>query len=374
MIRVVPVPGEREVFQGEYKPVKMGNAAPIAFGGCVLSQCISAGFAALPPARPAGERDYELYSVLGNFLGPASTEVNILFRVEDIRTTKSFATRKVEAWQDLAELPASKAKAKAKGKEGGNDNFKRRIMILLLDFHVQEPKSMLEYSAVPLYAETPVSTSSTSSSSPPSTPAAESLDFMKAVEPFYSTPEKTPSLQQYLADHHTSKTIETYNTIFPLFPKYFDVRSIEKSMGVQKALGVAAERPTSQDHLDLRKRTNSNWFRMLEDRAGGPLKRGESEAALAFYMDGALAFLPLTFTHSFITAAAACSSLELSLRFLRPPRIDAWLLQEQHTEAGGNGRTFSTGRVWDMDGVEIANMTQVGIMRPFPHDKTMHKL
>lgn len=320
----------------------------------MLSQCISAGFAALPPPRPAGERDYELYSVLGNFLGPASTEVINTFHVEDIRTTKSFATRKVEAWQDLSELPANRGKpAKA--------NLKRRVMILLLDFHVREAKSMFEYSAIPLYAD------------PQPSPACS---FMKAVEPHYSTPTESPSLHQYLADNHTPKTIKTYNTIFPLFQKYFDVHSVVKSMGVQKALGVAADRPTTQDHLDLRKRTNSNWFRLRSDvqEDGGELQRGENEAALAFYMDGALAFLPLTFSHRFLPDAAACSSLELSLRFLRPPKMDAWLLQEQHTEAGGYGRTFSTGRVWSTDGVEIANMTQVSIMRPYPDDKTFHKL
>jgi acyl-CoA thioesterase len=86
-------------------------------------------------------------------------------------------------------------------------------------------------------------------------------------------------------------------------------------------------------------------------------------------MDGALAFLPLTFTHRFLLDAAACSSLEFSLRFMTPIKWISsegkqnWFLQEQCTEAGSNGRTFSTGRMWDTDGNLIAVMTQMGIMR-----------
>lgn len=86
-------------------------------------------------------------------------------------------------------------------------------------------------------------------------------------------------------------------------------------------------------------------------------------------MDGALAFLPLTYTHRFLWDADACSTLEFSLRFIRPIQWTSpengqnWFLQEQTTEAGANGRTFSTGRMWDTQGHLIAVMTQISILR-----------
>lgn len=55
---------------------------------------------------------------------------------------------------------------------------------------------------------------------------------------------------------------------------------------------------------------------------------------IAFVTDGALAFLPLMFSHKFVTDAAAVSSLDVSLRF-HQPEWDAseWLLSEQYCEA-----------------------------------------
>lgn len=86
-------------------------------------------------------------------------------------------------------------------------------------------------------------------------------------------------------------------------------------------------------------------------------------------MDGALAFLPLTYTSRFLWDADACSTLEFSLRFMRPIQWTTedgrpnWFLQEQTTEAGANGRTFSSGRMWDTEGNLIAVMTQFSILR-----------
>jgi len=93
-------------------------------------------------------------------------------------------------------------------------------------------------------------------------------------------------------------------------------------------------------------------------------------------MDGALAFLPLTFSEFSseinadktggqpLNAASACSSLDFSLHIFAPTDFSEWHLQEQHTESGGGARTFSIGRMWDIDGKEIACMTQSSILRP----------
>lgn len=104
----------------------------------------------------------------------------------------------------------------------------------------------------------------------------------------------------------------------------------------------------------------------------------------SFVMDSALAFLPLTFSkspymskttrslsdlftaHRFFDAISAVSTLEFSLRFFDVPNVNDWVLHEQHTENGGMGRTFSTGRLWNREGKCIASMSQQSIMRARP--------
>lgn len=226
-----------------------------SFGGCVLSQCISAAFASLP-AQP----DYELYSVLGNFLGPGSIEVYTKYEVEDIRTTKTFATRKVVAWQDLSELPDdSQAKRPKPGTESS-----RRIMILLIDFQVKEQYEMFDYSPLPMYA--------TPSFSP-------SSSFLQTIEPFYSHPTKLKTQEEYLDSTFSPKVVKMHKTIFPLFPKYFEMSPVPTSLGPQLALGLAAERKTNQDSEPIQRRTNAMW---VKAKKGSSFERkGTNEATTA---------------------------------------------------------------------------------------------
>lgn len=67
--------------------------------------------------------------------------------------------------------------------------------------------------------------------------------------------------------------------------------------------------------------------------------------------------------HRFFDAVQAVSTLEFSLRFFDVPDVNDWVLHEQHTENGGAGRTFSTGRLWNREGKCIASMSQQSIMR-----------
>lgn len=62
--------------------------------------------------------------------------------------------------------------------------------------------------------------------------------------------------------------------------------------------------------------------------------------------------------------AAACSSLDFSLRLFRPMDMSKFHLIEQHTECGANARTFSVGRVYDDQGRQVAHSSQSSIMRP----------
>ena len=87
----------------------------------------------------------------------------------------------------------------------------------------------------------------------------------------------------------------------------------------------------------------------------------------SFLTDMALSFLPLSLTDRMITSVSAVSSLDFSLRFFRPFDLNQWHLNEQHTEHGAGGRTFSVGRIYNADGIEIAHMSQMSILRDKPN-------
>ena len=239
-------------------------------------------------------------------------------------------------------------------------------MILLLDFQVPEKESMFEYSINPLYA-----TSSTLSSS-----HGDSTSFTASLQSNYSNPELSPTPASYLSSNHTEETAAHYWSFFKWFNEWFDIRTVVASMGVQKAIGMAPKTKTTQDKEPLTRRTNTYWLRMRDPASHGTAAgqngteqietKGFAECSLAFWMDGGLAFLPLTYTHHSLLDVSACASLDLSLRFLRPPNFNEWLLQEQTTEAGTNGRVFGNGRVWDRQGRLTAVISQVAIMRPWP--------
>lgn len=213
------------------------------YGGCLISLCVSAAFAAVP--QDTADKLYDIYSVLGTFLGPTSVKSKLTFTVEDVRTTKSFATRKVEAWQEF--LPAN-----------GGKSSKRRTMILLADFHVRERPEVtlpgMEYSMPPLIA-----------------------DSLKI------SPDTLQNQRDQMAATHPPQVLKVFDHVFPLFDRYLDLRPVEDSMGTQKALGLHSSNKTTQDHLPLQQRTNSHWFRIkdVQDGKGKLQTRSENAAAVA---------------------------------------------------------------------------------------------
>lgn len=79
-------------FRSKVNPGRMGNAKPIAYGGCTLGVAVRAACMAVPP-------NHCLYTVVGHYLGPASTTEKLVCVVHDTRTTKSFSTRRVVVQQ-----------------------------------------------------------------------------------------------------------------------------------------------------------------------------------------------------------------------------------------------------------------------------------
>ncbi|ORY32145.1 thioesterase-like superfamily-domain-containing protein [Naematelia encephala] len=291
-----------------HERARQGNAMPIAYGGLVLSQSISAASATVP--------SFDLYSVQGTYLGPSSTEHPTIFRVTDIRTTRTFCTRLVIASQSQSQTTST-------------FNEERKTLIALLDYHATEPVSLLEYSTPPMY------------------PFEE-----------YGIPEELPGFES----HIPPDGVDAFKKMFTITLDFYDLRGCGHSIGVSTAMGFAPDKPSAEDDLPITRRTNCTWVRTREN-LGGPR---ENAAGVAMIMDAVLSFLPLTVTRQPLTAAAAASSLDFSLHFHTPVDLSKWHLHEQHTTTGTNGRTMSQGILYDRTGREVAVMTQMSILRPLP--------
>ncbi len=167
-----------------------------------------------------------LYSAQGAYLGPSSTEVPTTYEVQDHRSTRSFHTRQVIAFQEIANSRTGKKE-------------KRKILVVLMDWHVLEPFHLLEYSIPTLY---PISS--------------------------YSTPEKLLPQSEYLKQNLSPKMAKIYSETFHLFGSFFDNRPCPISMGAQNSYGFKEGAKTTEDEKHPTNRTNSYWLKVHEQLEG----------------------------------------------------------------------------------------------------------
>jgi acyl-CoA thioesterase-2 len=66
---------------------------------------------------------------------------------------------------------------------------------------------------------------------------------------------------------------------------------------------------------------------------------------------------------SIATPNLQIASLDHSMWFHRPFRIDDWLLYVSESPSASNGRGFSTGRIYKRDGTLVASVAQEGLIR-----------
>jgi acyl-CoA thioesterase-2 len=84
---------------------------------------------------------------------------------------------------------------------------------------------------------------------------------------------------------------------------------------------------------------------------------------------GALTYLSDLFLIGTSTQAHAAepdlrfATLDHALWFLRPFRVDEWLLYDQVSPSAGDGRTYNQGRITDLRGRLVATVVQEGLMR-----------
>ena len=302
----------RQVSANRYEslrfPEKMGNSANIAFGGCTL------GVAAAAVHEGVSE-PYRLYSFTGQFLGPALTARKLMCTVREVRKTRSFITKVVEVSQK---------------QDNGSE---RTCLIALADFHTIEPASLLIYSKHP----------STEHSSVQNSP---------------SVAEHRQNLVRSGAT--SAESAELHTKAFGLMAKFFDNKICPEAINGQCLVGFGTAAKTTQDHLPLVERTAADWIRCRQ-----PLETpGQHASSLAFVMDAAISFLPLTLSGLSLSDAGACSTLDFSLRFLtNEVNINEWHLREWRTIAADGGRTYSEAQLWDQDGKMVVSMTQSSILR-----------
>lgn len=310
---VLDVIGVRQVSPGVFEslnnPEQMGNAAAIAYGGCAL------GVACMVAHQNLTE-GHRLYSMSGNYLGPALTDRKLLCRIQELRKTRTFTTRLITVSQEQ------------------NDGSERSCLVSLVDFQLIEPATLMTYSK------------------PPSRPYHRPTDTI--AERRAQLIKEGKMTEQQAALHQRS---------FGLMGRLFEGRPCDEGISGQIMNGMIKNVPTTQDHLHITDRTSADWWRC---RAALPGRANQS-SALAFIMDGAVSFIPLTHQRMFLDDAGACSSLDFSMRvFSNDFDITKWHMREWKTISGAVGRTYSESQLWDDQGSIIASMTQASIIRPKP--------
>ena len=289
---------------------KMGNTANQAFGGNTLGVAINAAMQTVPSG-------FFLYSAMGNYLRPALVDRTIHCQVRALRTSRTFATRLVEASQIQ------------------DDGKSRLCLFLTADFQIQEPATVLKYSRPPMTA-------------------------VPALADCISTQELRNELfKNGVIDQ---PTVEMSKVMFGLEQRLLERRPCPEGVLSQTLSGFAKKgTPTTQDHLPIYEKTSSDYFRSKH----GLKTPAQHVAALAFVMDMALSFIPLVHNGQSLAEAGAQSSLDFAFRvFVNDIDLNEWNLREMSTVTGGEGRTYSEGKAWDLSGRMICSMTQQSILRP----------
>jgi acyl-CoA thioesterase II len=260
---------------------KMGIAANRAYGGCTLGVAVNAAYQTVDPT-------YHCYSIMGNYLGPALTDRGAHCKVRRYRDTRTFASRQVELSQEQ------------------DDGSFRPCMILLAEFQVQEPATLLSYSAPPLNK--------------------------------YAGVEDSPTREEWSEKlvnegKASQQEADAFIRMFELMYRFWEGRSAPESLLSHNLYGMAKHLPTPDDKLPLTSRKSAEYFRSRH-----PLKTDD---------------------------VAACSTLDFALRiFTNKVNLNEWHLKEMKTINGAEGRTFGEAHLWDLKGNLVASMTQQSIMRP----------
>lgn len=296
-----------DYYVSKYLPQRMGNTAHIAYGGYAIGFAIRAAYERAPDG-------FHLYSALGHYIRPLSTEVNIMCRVIELRKSKNFATYRVAVEQ------------------AQSNSETRSCMEFLADFHRNEPP-LLTFSAQP---------------------TREYSHWRECV--------RWEDLEEAMirSGKLSRKQAASNRIVFALSRTVFETLPCPEGIASQNMMGIAKTIKTTQDHLSPSEKSSADWIRVKH-----PVEsESQHMASLGFILDGMLSFLPLTHSHMFLDDAGACSSLDFALRIFSPTfNINNWNLRECTSHSASHGLSYSESRVWNDEGKMIACMTQQCILR-----------
>ncbi|KAB8067829.1 thioesterase-like superfamily-domain-containing protein [Aspergillus leporis] len=300
---------ENDHYISKHLPQRMGNSAPIAYGGYAISLAIHAACKSAPEG-------FHLFSAFGHFLRAVSTESKLMCKITALRKTRSFVTYRVEVIQNVrgSETP-------------------QLCMELLADFHKDEP-SLLSYSTQPTR---------------PYSHWKDCAPWDRILEEDWVKPGRISENQA-----------KAFTTLFGLTKNLYEGRPCPEGVTSQNLMGLAKAATTSQDDLAPTAKTSADWIRVKHALG----TEAEQMSSLGFIMDGVLSFLPLAHNRLFFDDVGACSSLDFALRIFSPKlRMDSWNLREVINHRAGHGRTYSESRLWDEDRNLVACMSQQSILR-----------
>lgn len=184
----------------------------------------------------------------------------------------------------------------------------------------------------------------------------EESPMLYSIRPWmkYTRPEEC-SEDQYTE----SPLLEMYQQVFGAMFKYFDTRTPPESYYATNMFGLLKDKPTNQDHLEMTQKRGAIYYKCKEKI----IDRHAHYAAIAYILDSALAFMPATFAHQFMDDYSILSTLDVSLHFhTHQFDVNQWFLHECNTERAADGRTYSSGRIFQNDEL-IATMAQSCIIR-----------
>jgi acyl-CoA thioesterase II len=343
LIRLRELTQEPLVYQSIAKPVSMGNTLPIAYGGYTCALAIQAAFHSLPGSTKEEQSSWAIYSANGLFLGPTTTESPIQYAVTKLRDTRSFATRSILASQQV------------NGKE-------RSCFTILVDFTRKVP-----------------------SAGPPHREAKLPFSYSASPLQSYPHPDKLQELWEVAEGRvkrgaMSERDFDALKFVFGLSRKVSTSKMITGGIFDETSYGIVPKRDTAKQLStpDLTQRRNVDYFKARDtlvpteskDKSDGslPLMASAIQASyLAFVLDGALAFYPLSENGLALQDAGACSTLDFALRFHDDEYdLQDWHCREMRTYCADRDRTFSESLLYNLQGKLMVSTTQQCVLRSKP--------
>lgn len=286
----------------------VGPRMKMGYGGHTLAIGIKAACVTAPPG-------FHVYSITGQFLGPARNDRKIQASVRRIRDTRTFVTRFVE----LSQVQ--------------DDGTARLCLSLLADFHIQEPESVLTFSMPP------------------------AMQYTK----YDKCPTANESADALLAKGIISKEqAQRWKGTMGFFDAFYEVRACPETVFSQQLIGLNKIIPSPQDHLSISEKRSADWFKNKT-----PLHASEQAASLGFMMDACLPIVAHFHAGMAMSDVGQASSLDFALRvFVNDLNLNDWCLREWKAITAGEGRTFAESNVWDERGRMVCSITQQCVLRP----------